>query len=180
MLLQLPMNKTHALFNLLDAQEVLSTISVSPFLVDGTLLGAIRENTFMDHDKDLDMGVFIEEYVPEIQTKMIDAGFTHHRTFGTPAKGLELAFKKHDIKLDIFFYYREPGTRFHAAWLRGRTLRYDYWDFGLKSLTLFGGHVFRVPDDPVRFLETKYGDWKIPVKEWDWAFGPKNVRYWDG
>jgi hypothetical protein len=40
----------------------------------------------------------------------------------------------------------------------------------------FLGETFSVPADTLRYIETMYGkDWRTPVKDWDWAFGPPNA-----
>lgn len=172
------MNKAVARHNIIVAQAALNTVGVEPFLVDGTLLGAIREKDFIAHDKDTDFGIFIEQYTPDITKAMVQAGFKVGRVFGTIDKGLELSFRRHKIKLDLFFYYSDDNTRYHAAWPKNQEpIKYTYWKFDLKPV-VFLSHTFLAPDDPERFLTTKYGDWKTPVEVWDWAWGPKNATPW--
>lgn len=174
------MNARHALENLVAAVRALASCRARPFLVDGTLLGAVREGGFIAHDRDVDLGVFIEELrLPDMIRAMKREGFTHRRTFGSPALGLELAFRRAGIKVDVFFYYLDDAGRFHAAWpAGGRPLRYSYWPFGLAPLA-FLGHTFSAPDDTERFLAAKYGpEWRTPVVEWDWKWGPRNAGAW--
>lgn len=166
--------------NLCDAVRTLEGAGLHPFLVDGTLLGAVREGGFMEHDRDLDLGMFIEEYRPCFPRRLGAVGFAHRRTFGTPTRGLELSFRRGGLKLDVFFYYRDParGQVYHAAWKDGTPIRYGYPSFTLAPLA-FLDRTFMAPADPEKFLATKYGpDWRVPVTSWDWAWGPKNATAW--
>jgi hypothetical protein len=158
----------------------LTRAHVRPFLVDGTLLGAIREGDLLAHDKDVDLGILIEDFTPGFPKILQAAGFRHTRTFGTPEKGLEFAFRRNGIKLDTFFYYPdcETGELFHAAWLKDTPIRYGYPAFALVPQSFLGMPML-MPADPIAFLTAKYGDWKTPVTEWDWAWGPKNAVPWD-
>jgi len=172
------MNATHALDNLRLVRDVLHRHGARPFLVDGTLLGAVREGRFIAHDTDVDTGCFIEDLRPRLQCALTRAGFRLHRIYGTPARGYQLSLKRHKIKTDVFFYYRDPQGRYHAAWQKGQPIRYRYWDFGLAPIQFLGLR-FLVPDDPERFLRTKYGEvWRTPQVEWDWAWGPANASAW--
>jgi hypothetical protein len=174
------MNAEYALANLVDARDALVSCGARPFLVDGTLLGCIREGGFIGHDLDVDLGCFIEDLDVEAMTDaMTSAGFAPWKSYGTPERGFQLSFKRHGIKLDVFFYYiGERLTRFHAAWLKDTPIRYTYPPFSLAPVS-FLGETFLAPDDPVRFLVTKYGlDWRTPVTPWDWAWGPKNATPW--
>lgn len=173
------MNPVHALANLVAARDALTSIGVRPFLVDGTLLGAVREGGFIAHDRDTDMGVFIEEYSPSIAPVMVSAGFRLSRTFGTVTRGLEMAFRRAGVKLDVFFYYRDGSGRFHAAWPKDASpIRYRYPAFALAPME-FLGETFLAPADPVAFCEAKYGlGWRDPVIAWDWRWGPANAQPW--
>lgn len=172
------MNCGVALRNLVSARDVLRQVGIRPFLVDGTLLGAIREGDFIGHDTDVDLGVWRRDWSPKIIPAMLAAGFRHHRTFGTPDRGLEYSLKRGNVKLDLFFYYEDGDVVYHAAWKDGHPIRYPYPRFTLKRL-VFKGRKFWAPSDPVAFLETKYGPaWRTPVTDWDWAWGPKNAEPW--
>lgn len=164
--------------NLCRAQMALAALGLRPFLVDGTLLGAIREGNFLAHDTDVDLGIWRRLWRPDIPQAMRREGFTLHRTFGELNRGLQYSFKRGGMKLDIFIYYDEGPLVYHGAWQAGQPIRYSYPRFTLQPL-LFRRRWFLAPADPVRFLEAKYGpDWRTPVVDWDWAWGPKNAEPW--
>ena len=175
------MNSAQALRNLVDVRDALESFGARPFLVDGTLLGHVREGGFIAHDTDIDLGLFVEELRPEMARAVAARGFRVHRTFGTPGRGFQWSFKRHAIKVDVFVYYRSGDVLYHAAWQKGEPIRYEYPTFGLERVR-FLGHEFWAPADPEAFLATKYGpDWRVPViMEWDWAWGPANAMEWDG
>ena len=173
------MNTAHALAALTRAHAALTGIGCHPFLVDGTLLGAIREGDFIGHDRDVDMGLFVTEHRSGLVATMTRAGLKLRKTFGTLARGLELSFRYVKVKLDLFFYYTDAQGVYHAAWpADGVPIRYRYPAFGLAPLT-FRGHRFLAPENPEAFLVAKYGDWKTPVVEWDWRWGPRNAEPWE-
>jgi hypothetical protein len=175
------MNAGVALGNLSLASAAITRAGARAFLVDGTLLGAVREGAFIAHDRDVDVGVFIEEWSTKLPTEMQRSGFQMRRVFGNPDLGLEIAFRRQGLKLDVFFYYldAETGQRFHAAWPKGQPpIRYEYDAFDLTTL-VFMGQKLLAPADPEAFLAAKYGpEWRTPVVEWDWRWGPKNARPW--
>lgn len=174
------MNRDDAFENLCAAVDALEGVGVRAFLVDGTLLGAVREGDFIAHDTDIDLGVFISEHTPMIVLAMKRAGFTHERTLGRLNHGYELSFRRKGIRVDLFFYYKDATGFYHAAWVKRRTpIRYRYDRFSLAPLE-FRGRTFLAPSPVEGFLVTKYGPvWRTPVVEWDWKWDPKNAQPWD-
>ena len=173
-----------ALAGLVEARRLLDGLGMRCWLTDGTLLGFYREGDFLGHDKDIDLGCLIEEYKDGLVPAFAAAGWRLSHVFGRRDCGLELSFEKQGIKVDLFFFYREDGGLWHAAWRRvdkktRNMIRYGYDAFGLREDT-FLGEKFLVPDDTLKYVATKYGEgWRTPVKDWDWAFGPANARATD-
>lgn len=182
-----PIDKDDALKNLVEAREILEKLGIRYWLTDGTLLGFYRNGDFIDHDEDLDMGADIGSYNERMILDFTDSGWKIANVYGKRDCGLEISFKKRKIKLDIFFFYTENGKMWHGAWrkhkengiLRRNLIKYSYDAFGLKK-AVFKGEDFQVPEDPERFVVTKYGkNWRTPVKQWDWEFGPSNAEKTD-
>lgn len=172
------MQRDRARRNLADGYDCLARSGMRPFLVDGTLLGAVREGDFIPHDKDIDLGVFAELYHPRVVAEFRRAGFVAIRQYGRLDRGYEIRFKRHRIKLDVFLYYLAAGVRFHASWPKAGPIRYTYPAFDLAPIR-FQDREYMAPADPEAFLVRKYGpDWRQPVVEWDWAWGPKNAEPW--
>lgn len=178
-----PMDSCSAFDNLVHAKKLLDELSVRCWLTDGTLLGYYRENQLLGHDTDIDMGCYISEYTDQIIHKFNENGWRFEHMFGCRAEGLELTFSRKGVSLDLFFFYEEDDKYWHGAW-RGtdnkeNLIKYYYSRFNLVE-TEFGGNIFDIPENPEKYIITKYGkDWRTPVKEWDWQFGPSNATATD-
>ncbi len=175
-----PMDKSVALENLAQARDITEALGMRCWLTDGTLLGCYRENNFLGHDGDVDMGCLIDDYTPDIFDSFKKRGWACKSVFGRRDCGLEISFEKGGVKLDIFFFYREGNRLWHGAWRKvdkhtKNLIKYHYDSFDLKRGD-FLGESFYIPADTEKYVATKYGPgWRTPVKEWDWTFGPSNA-----
>ena len=132
--------------NLLDIREVLNDESIVFWLMYGTLLGAIRDDSFIKYDSDTDLGFFYEskENFHEIVYRLMQSGFELCRT--TCNDNL-VSIIRDDEYVDFAFFKREnlPFTEF-------------------KTINFIGVD-FRIPLNVEELLTDWYGDWKIPVKD---------------
>ncbi|WP_136808594.1 hypothetical protein [Desulfosediminicola flagellatus] len=172
-------DKHVAIENLVLARNILNTLNVGHWLTDGTLLGYYRENDFLSHDIDIDLGCFINDYTDEIIHQFISSGWRIIHIFGRREIGFELSFCRKDIQLDIFFFYKDKDTFWHGAWKQtekgSNLIKYVYDRFELREIE-FKAEKFYIPNETEKYIETKYGpDWRKPVKKWDWAYGPSNA-----
>lgn len=187
------MKQETAVLNLLGITGIIEKMQKRYFLVDGTLLGAVREGKMIEWDTDLDIGVMAGEWttheIMELCKRAIALGIMPYHFFGNFQDRLEISFWRGGVKLDVFFYRLsvvegEPAYIYHAFLNGGRDLARDtiyYW----YPASMIGADTdrkvtlervdFFAPAEPEKVLEHKYGDWKTPVKKWDWARGPKNV-----
>ena len=170
------MNREAATENLLEAKSILDTLGVQFWLTCGTLLGYYREGTFIEHDNDIDLGAFIAQDRPEIIPSFKMAGWTHYHTFGTPKSGLEYAFVKNGIKVDLFFHYRDRENYWMGVWKRGKLRKYVFPIFELREVEWLDTR-FLVPTNTEAFLERHYGkDWRTPKKKWDYFTSPRSIQ----
>lgn len=181
------MDKIKAINNLKDCIDVLNKHNLTNFIIDGTLLGAIRDGDFITHDTDIDLGVFMDEWTINTVTivfrEMMLKGFILYHSFGKFGEYFELTWYRDGIKVDFFFYYKiGDKMRFNAFLNGGRTLpndilTYEYDAFNFTNLIKmeFNGIIVNIPFLPKQILLEKYGkEWETPTKKWDWANGPKN------
>jgi hypothetical protein len=173
------MNKKIALDNLLELSQILESENVKWWLTDGTLLGLFRESDFISHDHDTDIGVDHKTFTKTSFSKIIKSGFKVEHIFGLWAESFEICFSKNGVKTDLFFFYQKDDLYYHSAFDNFNSIGYTRYDYNYQYFdtkwTNFLGHQFKIPKEPLNFIETKYGkEWKTPIKKWHWSTSPKN------
>lgn len=184
-------NKEIAYQNLKIAQKGLNELNIPFFLSSGTLLGFYRGADFIEHDEDIDLGVFIEHYKPEIISNFNKKGLILSNVYGKKEEGLEYSFKKDGVKLDIFFYYKVHDTMWHGLWYVNKYINFKFLKkigvvkAKLKKLSfpLFSSYSFLkyrdielpIPNNTEDYLIAQYGNtWNITDKNWDSFTSQKN------
>jgi glycerol-3-phosphate cytidylyltransferase len=150
--------------------DVLKAQGVRPFLVSGTLLGAIRDGALIKGDNDLDIGVMAEEFSAEsIFVMLVDnPAFRSVYNLGHLVQVTDHS----NTVIDIFIHYREAGKVWHGTDVH----KWINTSFGLAEMRL-GSHTFLIPDDAHRYLDENYGNWKKPVLFWDYSFDTPNRQF---
>jgi hypothetical protein len=165
-------NTVKALNILLDLKKVMDNLQIPFWLDGGTLLGAYRENQFMDTDFDVDIGMFGEDdkYCYGIMEQLEYKGFSNFHFKQHPCgEGKQISFIKDGIPGDIFIYYKRGFKRFRVMFdiTPYRTVKFipcvfpgalfdsfaeiDFMDYGVK---------FNMPFPTNEYLQEQYGDWK--------------------
>lgn len=161
------------------AKAVLDGLGVPFWLSSGTLLGWLRQCDFIAHSKDVDVGIFIDDYQPALVEAMAAQGLQLTHRFGRPEDSFELSFaSEHGLKLDMFFFYRDAGVFWNGGTQArtGRKFKYSFAPFEMCWGDLAGIKA-RVPCPPLPYIKANYGeDWNTPVKKWDWKSSPPNVQ----
>ncbi|XP_023237338.1 fukutin-like [Centruroides sculpturatus] len=170
--------RTKAWKLLSKAKTLLDHLNIPFWLSSGTCLGYFRQCDFIPYSKDVDIGIWIKDYNPDI----IPAFSTHDlpltHSFGKIEDSFELSFRDNDIKLDVFFFYEERdyvwngGTQART----GKKFKYIFPKFEL-CWTEFLELKIRVPCQTEDYIQANYGpNWFEPVKNWDWKKSPPNVE----
>jgi hypothetical protein len=164
-----------------DFTEACREVDVKPFLMWGTLLGCVREGSFLKHDHDIDVGILAQDW-PK-RGALIEAmrrrgcGLEYCRNYKLRFIGRDVLTR---LDVDVFFPYEGKMICFfnherggHGAW------------FPLDAFKTFRSHTFSgsrvlIPDPPERILETAYGDWRTPVKKYDWFRIPNWLQIAEG
>lgn len=160
------------------AAITLNSLGVKFWMSSGTCLGWYRQCNIIPYSKDVDLGIFIQDYKSDIIPAFQKAGLPLKHKFGKVEDSLELSFQgADDVKLDIFFFYEEVdhvwngGTQTKS----GKKFKYLFPKFRLCWTEFFEIKV-RVPCETLGYIEANYGkNWDVPVKEWDWKSSPPNV-----
>lgn len=150
------------------------------FIAYGSLLGAVREDGVIGHDRDFD-SAFISKHTDgadaaaelrDIALLLIDYGFLQRGyTIGHQRAHLNVqSVDEPDIRVDIFHNYFDSSghLRFPFGSAGSSVLEASQWQ-GTKEID-FLGHRVLVPTNAEQFVEVVYGsDWRIPQPGFLWT-----------
>jgi phosphorylcholine metabolism protein LicD len=150
-------NREIAKNNLLEFRSCFENVGITFGLIYGTLLGAIREKNFIEHDEDVDVFVLDED-----RNRVLEILFDL-RKVGLEVGRYEerhdlLSFHKKGEYIDIYFFKKNIFGKREA---NGAFVEAKYLE-NLKKID-FLGERFAVPEQSEELLEKIYGhDWRIP------------------
>ena len=151
------LDKEVATKNLLTVHSVLAT-RVSFGLIYGTLLGAVRERDFIEHDTDIDLSVLEEDRQDLLDSipNLISEGFSLCRY-----NDQLLSIERNGVYIDFYFFKKKFfGKRSCGA---GHTISAKYLDRTRE--VLFLGALFKVPDKYEAACKQLYGrGWRVPQR----------------
>lgn len=157
--------------------QTLGQIQVPFWISSGTCLGWLRQCGVISYSRDVDIGVFIKDFRPEIVQVLTQSGLRLKHRFGRVEDSLELSFVLDDVKLDIFFFYDNGDIIWNGGTQArtGRKFKYVFPRFTL-CWTEFLELKVRVPCETLDYVRANYGDgWSVPTANWDWKTSPSNV-----
>lgn len=169
--------------NLNLVKNTLDKLAIPCFLINGTLLEAVRKTGQIEHNNvDADLGIN-EEYqgrTEEIVKELEKLGFTenkrNHYTYKNKVRALQ--FVKNGHHTDLLFIYRQKNDAyFVGAWRPTRpkgNKKYTAYVYSKDCFVNFEkaefrGTEFDIPGQAEKFLEERYGKhWKIPQTNWNY------------
>lgn len=160
------------------AARTLAQLDIPFWLSSGTCLGWFRQCSVISYSRDVDIGVFIVDFKPDIVSAFRKAGLSLKHKFGKVEDSLELSFLSDDVKLDIFFFYKDGDIMWNGGTQAksGRKFKYIFPGFSLCWAELLELKV-RVPCETLDYVTANYGPtWSVPVRSWDWKSSPSNVQ----
>jgi hypothetical protein len=166
--------------NLKELDRLFLKNGVEYWISCGTLLGFYRDGGFITHDTDIDLCVNAEHISKELLYEFVKNDFKIIKRFGTIEDGFQLSLYKRNIKVDIFFFYKNSDSGYHSVYSDFTATDYLKHDYVFSSFELvekeFFGYMFSVPKDTEKYLIEQYGiDYTQKNKKWDYAKSPKNI-----
>ncbi len=166
--------------SLIELKKLLYSNNINFFLVFGTLLGAIRENAFLSHDKDIDVGILTHETSQEKLAEVIekDGNFKLIKQYNNKQKEFNLVVrhKKFKTGIDIFMFNKgDNGKLITGTDHPTEPLIWEFEPFSLKKHTFLNEEFF-IPNQPEKHLEEIYGpEWRIPDDSFDTIISAYNL-----
>lgn len=160
--------------NLILARDALTSLNVRYFLIDGTLLGLVRNGSFLDSDEDVDIGVLAEDfnirsfglYTSRMRGKEFAPDF-----YGVWGSSFIAQWWRKNVFVDLAFYFRRDDQRVAYGFYAGEIIEFSYpaWLIETHSPIEFLGQSFMAPKHEEAMLSHQYGNWQIPRADWDWT-----------
>lgn len=182
--------KEQAIANLRDLHRVAGEIGLRFVLMDGTLLGAVRDGDFCPGDEDdIDIGIADADYAQtaELVRRMAPLGFEAWKDFKIRGKVEGFGLRRGGSHFDVIRVNRHPSRS--ECYNFGRTLGakqtlafvYPSKHHDSTGTVELYGMKFLTPADPEGFLTYRYGDWRTPINRpafvwWEDA-NKESIRY---
>lgn len=159
--------------------RVLTDAKIPFWLANGTLLGAVRDNDFISHDSDIDIGVWlggVDDY--DIVGELTKFGFKLLTAFGQSGQpGRQLAFSTPGgVYFDVFFFVEEGDYCWQPLWVGQSFKRMVLPRISVFTPIVRWGSLFYIPENYEDVLTANYGDWRKPEPNWSWCDSPRNLR----
>ena len=174
-------------YNLIDRiNDVLNKEGAKSFIDCGTLLGMIRDKKLLEHDRDMDFGIYFDDSftIRSLDEAMKSIGMKKHREFvfrgdvkeASYTNGIiNVDFFKHEESKefsDIYVFYRKKGVKYPSNKHYTTLIMHRAHIPSIETIDV-KGQVLNVPSNYEEYLETAYSkNWRIPDPEWRYLMEP--------
>tara|TARA_A100001015_G_scaffold226189_1_gene255438 strand:+ start:2176 stop:2955 length:780 start_codon:yes stop_codon:yes gene_type:complete len=171
--LGLPTRHLNTFIKFLNFNKILKKNKINCFLLGGTLLGAVRQESFAGRPTDVDIGIknFDERKLKNCIKEIIKKGGEKIRYIYFKDKSKKIQITFNSILIDIAIIKRHRFGR-KLIWVGdSKKKKYKLIKFDKSSLNKFDtvklyGKSFSSPTKPENYLAKRYGkNWTIPDKK---------------
>ena len=181
-----------ALKLLRDVTTEMESANIPYWLEGGTLLGIIRENRILPWDNDMDISMYKID-----QKKLFRVAFMlklkgyrlsikrYKKNIGPFKKGefrmmkvrnYKFFMRKGDVMLDIFIKRKVKKDYFWTVAVKNSVLKSSPAEFTDElDWIKFNNKKYMIPKDYDGYLTYRYGDWRTPVKTWNFRKDDKAI-----
>ena len=180
--------------NLSNARKVLFTVTslldannIPYHLEGGTLLGIVRDQELLPWDDDVDISVPLEyaQEILKLKWQLLLKGYRlstrkskkdvgpikvgHYSLFKIkPIVGYYLRWFTPDSELVVLDLFMKVKDQTHTYWqAKEKVMRVENKFYESFETVDYLGQTLKVPNHYRDYLTEKYGNWSIPVKEWN-------------
>lgn len=169
-----------------DTVCLLEAQGFAPFIISGTLLGAVREGAMLEHDYDIDLGLFAGadafdrlKAVLTTSASLRLLGLYHQDVLRRDAAGALVRERRpvlvkllhaDGVTVDVFLHWHADGQVMHGTAL----YLWQNSDFMLERRDLSGISVL-APAPPETYLAENYGNWRVPLIDYHLAIDTPNL-----
>ncbi|WP_010662160.1 LicD family protein [Marinilabilia salmonicolor] len=187
----------YAFLSFLKMIDTFEHFNINYFLEGGTLLGIVRDQNLLPWDHDIDFSInpsdlqkilnlrwyFLRRgYKFSVRKSKKDVGpFKKGDIFLIKIKPLfKFLFKEFSpfINSEILvcdLFIKKTDGDFYYWQAKDRVMKVDAKYYETYDKIKFLGRDLRVPAHYKDYLTEKYGDWSVPVKEWDCGVNEKTI-----
>lgn len=154
--------------------RVSQNTSVKYWLEFGTLLGKVRENNFIGHDVNFDIGVMKEELSPKFLIDIEEAGFKRISSLSIKNEGLkDIKYNYKGIEIEIFIFERENDKVIcYSEDKNGKIGVYKLSDSTLEEIRFMGVETYMPRNSLKRLLEVYGKNFNISDANWKDEMSP--------
>jgi hypothetical protein len=175
-------------YELKSFKSVLDAYDIPFFLIGGCALGLIRDGSFLQHDKDFDIGIFADVDLDRLTTALKDV-YVNVSVDGVPGGKYIWANKLFGNKIlvfDIQVHYKK-GNIYYMNRFMGKTFKKENkqwhmeWDAkhfeNLTSWKFADGDRYNLPSFIEEYFVAQHGeDWYKPKQYADWRYHAKSLK----
>ena len=147
---------------------------VKYWLEFGTLLGKIRENNFIGHDINFDIGIMKEELIPKFIIDIESEGFKRISSLSLKNEGLKnIKYEYKGIEIEIFLFDREDDKVVcYLEDKNGIISAYKLSNSTLKEIKFMGIDTYIPRNSLKRLLEIYGKNFNISDPNWKEEMSP--------